>query len=521
MEPRNQRSSPTPPGAFRLLNRPLVLVTLAVALTALVAWQGHSVQRRLPAQQGLLLDEAALQRSYQRLVNDVNRPAACGHLYTQAFRDHDQKLHISAFQQFRRAWQNPDELGELRMASDLLAQQPTLSLLPRLGQAGAALMRLQYDGTPPENWWKSIEPYLKGLENAKFAHYQGARRQALATANTEAGMQRGSAWELADRVVDPPFGAMLQIIAPLLDRAADGALRAGDATGAATCRRVLGRLLKDWIIEPGPPGLRLLAAEMLAERVSPIADSTQPAGASARLVADPVLARDLRAWVAEYRKRRAVAPTTMLSINPNPALATPDYDNMVGYLAGATVLGGALLSSGLVALLCVMIGLRALRSTPVATVDRLGHILVWGAALAFALIVVQEGAAGQADWFRTGENSEAGSKAAIVTAWARLPFYGAAIPVLPLALATAFAGKKSASTTLAGRGSRLARLGRTAICGWLILAALTGAFFSLADAARGRYEAAVAEAYSRGEIESTLGANHDRLMASLRAWEPR
>ncbi|MEP0843617.1 MAG: hypothetical protein HRF43_13015, partial [Phycisphaerae bacterium] len=39
--------------------------------------------------------------------------------------------------------------------------------------------------------------------------------------------------------------------------------QAGDEAGAAACRDLLLRLLREWVLEDGPAGARLLAADLL------------------------------------------------------------------------------------------------------------------------------------------------------------------------------------------------------------------------------------------------------------------
>jgi len=371
------------------------------------------------------------------------------------------------------------------------------SRLIRLQQGAVRLWLAERAGEPVENWWPALQPYLAGMQQADCAHHQAALVEHWTAVYRHAGLGPGTAAGLAEEVVGQAHGPFVQYLAGRLQLLIGHLERTGDAVAAATCRAVLHHLLKQWVLEPGPAGLRLLAADLLAAAI----DAADPAHTTdtARAVAD-----DLRAWRSAYQCVARRRPAASLDPRRRLCLAPDAHDRLLARTGLVTWLASAALAAALVALLlspawlrCGVTGWRRLTA---------------GVLLAAALVI-----AGGLVWtclWPEAVQADLRRDFSAPLYWPRHPFVAAAVTLvlmLPGALLQPRAGD--------GQSSRRAGAGKMACGVWLLLALAVWSAAGLAESARRSYERQTAAAYE--DVVTALGGPEtDRLLARLWRWEP-
>lgn len=367
--------------------------------------------------------------------------------------------------------------------------------LSRLQLAALAMLQLERDNVPLANWWAALEPYFAGAEAASLGHFLPEALQANAAVYMELGLPGGSARRSAQNTVGYPHGVFLQHFSEQMERVARAQEDAGDPASAATCRRVVRRLLRQWAVDPGPAAVRLLAAELLIAQLEPRGMTTAPAAAAE-------VVRGLRQWRAAYREQASQRPTPLPLIS-NSYAALPDqaaHDRlrdavaMLAWTAPALIV--AAVGTGLLAVPWLRRAKGGLRGPLV------GGLLHGVVLIAAGLVYVLAGPGMQEDLRRLG---------APELGWPRYPWVSAGIALVGLGLVLAWPCRA---------GQRFSRAAgwATATCTVLAIALLANCW--LTRAATVRYETRTAELLDAGEFAAVAGASAERHLQPLRAWQP-
>ncbi len=490
-----KRSQTAPAAAARRRTRGATLVPLMLFVAAVLSGVGGTilwrVWGRLPEQQMIRVGWDARERA----LRDARQT------FTESARE---SLALSAMSNnFARSLHEPGELQALRQASYADATSLRQTELGRLLLAALVMRRMELDHTPVEQWWARLEPYLAGLEHQTFDHYIPDALDALEPALQRIGLSPGTARQDALNLVAYEHGPFLQYFVARLGEVAAVARAAGNETAAATCEHLARRLLRDWIVAPGPASLRLLAADLLANQLTSAAvTSSAPSAPSDPATANVI--RACRAWREAYRQQAAALPLppTPLRLNDEP-LAGPTAARLQQHF----ILGWWLLA-GIVAIAPLAI-LAYLLSLAITNPVRPG----WGAILlavapTLAFIVAGWIACSTAAQFAYEELLRASSDHMHV----RLP-YIAAIAVL----AAAVLGTASLARTL--RDAPRWRPSGAFVCGltWLVLATLLVPAALAIERDRRAYDEALAAPL---EQRTNNLADPGALLAALRAWKP-
>ncbi|TWT44320.1 hypothetical protein RAS1_07330 [Phycisphaerae bacterium RAS1] len=422
-------------------------------------------------------------------------------------------LHESA-RRFTLMLQDPASVGLARSDIQRMLEITISSQLGRLLHAAIALHDLESSAAPPESWANSVQPFFDGLEHASFRHMQSDLREHLAAAGERAGMTAGSARRMGMLLAASPLGPFLQYFTAAQFRAADALRERGAAALAAAMDRPALGLLREWIIEPGAPSLRMLAADLLAQRLE-----TEAAGDAPRAE----LAKLLRDWRTAYRAvfDQRKPPITIISNNREPDVCPELHAPVERWLTIAvwTLLGGAL--SAVAAALTVW----SLWTRPSSQLDAGAARLDAGAAtqpIRFHLVRLLLGVIGGAAfvllgfvWYHFNPQVMHDDWSRDFTArggWPRGPLLAAAIAVLLLA-----------AVLLMGRSDRWRRLTTVASGAWCGLLAAAIAFLLITSAYYSKYDACVAQRLASMEKDPILGGDGKLTAAvidKLRAWTP-
>lgn len=368
---------------------------------------------------------------------------------------------------------------------------------PRVGRlqlAAARLWLLEQAGQPPERWWPALRVYLEGMRHADLEHCQAALTRHWAAAYQAAGVDPGTAYGLAEDLVGHPHGPFLEFFVPRLRRVIVEREQAGDAGAAAACRSALHGLLRQWVLEPGSAGLRLLAADLLADTLE--ADAAQ----------NQELAQSLRGWRAAYRLAARARPIATLDPHRKPALAPAAHERLVARVALTTWLGSATLAAAIVALLFGWAWLNG--PHPVMSRTRLVLYVIGSAAIVTA---------GGILWISLWPEStrhDLRSDFSSLRYWWRHPF-GAAGLTLAVLLVSGLVRRRAP-----GGGPRYAaRVGAAAAGTCLVLAALLWSSAWAGERARREYERALRAAHE-DPVAAMLGSDAAGALSELRRWEP-
>lgn len=372
------------------------------------------------------------------------------------------------------------------------------SQVGRLQQAAARIWLLEQAGEPVEKWWPSLRVFFDGMQRANLGHYQRALTQHWARAYESVHLGRGTAYGLAEDLVGHPHGPFLQFFAQRLRRVIDEREQTGDVAAATTCRRVLYRLLRQWVLEPGSVGLRLLAADLLADDLE-----TDPAAAAPKT---RVLVQDLRAWRSMYRRAARQRPTAILAPQRKPALAPAAHQRLVSRVGLTTWLGSATVAAGVAALalgwLWLSRGRAAVGGRRLALHAPLVAVLVSGAGVAWILV--------WPEWIHADLRADFSS----FHYWWRHPFVAAG-----LTLALVIVAGLLPPLVSGGRVQASARLGAIAVETWLMLGVILWCSVTAGEFARRDYERATRAAH-QDAFAAIAGPDAERSLARLRRWEP-
>lgn len=460
-----------------------LLATATIVLTAvagLMAW--HVVYQLPPLQTHAIAGRdvgATLRAAYQ----SAPPAAAAGMRMLEGGSD------------FTAALMKVQPIEDVAKRTTARAQQTSDSRLPRLFQAGLAMLALERLDTPPDQQWKTLEPYLSGLGDASFAHFHRNASASLASAMISLGLSPGVAAEAVEMRFGSSYGPFLQYFTGRLFALA-AAFSQAEATAPAAqqCRSIALHLLKQWTLDPGPAGLRLLAADLLIRelRASGAGDPTTQR-----------VAADLGQWTQAYRRESHRRPIGQFDLSRQPALAVGEYRQLRNALAMTAWTGGAAAAA---ALLLIALSWTALGGKKLDSTTNMRGMTLGTAGGAFIVLCAM------AILFRADD-----LLADFSWAWIRLPLYAGGMTLVMAGMAAFIsAGAVQRTGTLADRLFAI-------FCGSSGGAVLLAAAFLLAvlyaGSAQRAYDAATEVAF-RDEFRAMAGTSADQFLASLRAWKP-
>lgn len=309
--------APAPPGHWR---GPLLALGLGLVLTAAAAWAIAGLWHRLPASQYRSIRAAAVEAARANPTGVAREGLV---------------LLVNS-NQFTAAWQGNRSIAETREEVRSRLVDLPHTQVGRLQLVALTLLEVEPRGAPIETAWPSVQPLLSGVERAPLAHFFNEALAREQQAYQRVSLSPAVAWGAAQASLGTPHGPFLQYFVRRMTRLADALESAGDAAASQACRRTVRRLLRQWVLDPGPPSLRLPAADLLAaelERAGPVADSLESA-----------IAEKCRQWRREYHDRARSAPTPppLLRISDDPP-PPPNWGNLdrqlpvLGWTAAATV----------------------------------------------------------------------------------------------------------------------------------------------------------------------------------------
>ena len=372
----------------------------------------------------------------------------------------------------------------------------------RLQLTAFLMLDLERAGTPPEQWWATLEPLLAGLEQTTFSHYlhELIEHRTRIFESKPIGLGPGSARAYAEQTLGHPHGPFLQFFVDRLRRVAQ-ARRTEDDGSAEICRRITRRLLRQWVLDPGPVGLRLLAADLLADNLEALGTTTP--------MNHGELARRLRAWRAAYRNQAANRPMPIppLSLRWSPEPCPEEYQGALRSLSLLVWTAAATLAAALLTVVCLPLGFSAALRLPL----RWWHL---AGVLATGLVILGAWLAWSVLWPRDVAD-DLHRFASDGLAWPRQPFAAGAVT---LALLGLWALPAAGSTGL--RRARLARLALVAAFTWFVLSLALIGVRAYASVNLAEYELSTAPALLPDEYAAMAGAEADKLLDGVRVWTP-
>lgn len=360
------------------------------------------------------------------------------------------------------------------------------SQVGRLEQALFKLRAAEAANVPPSEWWSQVAPYLQGLEHASFDHFQSALTATWIEAYRSLRVEPGTATMFAEHQAGHAFGPFLQYLVARLTQM-ENSLAETDPEACSTIDKLLSRLLRVWVLSPGPPSLRLLAAEFLIPRLAK--NGGQNAAA----------AEAVTRWRNGYLEEAKLRPPPLLSMGEEPSRAAAEHARLVASLAWLAYALGAWATAGAIAVaLCWASFVRP----PARSLTRI---------MADAGLIVLAGIVGGIAVFWLFPTLAAedlrGDFSSLRYSW-KAPIIATGLTLTLLALA-------------ACRGEhnwidRLSRLATIATTATLFLALALWGMTASANAARQAHEQAYAKA-STEPFAAIAGVEADHLLDPLRA----
>ncbi len=451
-----------------------ILVLAAAAAATLVA--GASVRHLVVSLPPVRLARLS-HESYERLAAGANgalsRTARQGLICTNL-------SHL-----FTAALREPKVIDQNRQTIHRMLAELRDTQFGRVQLAAFTLLELEQGGVPIEEWAAQVDPLLTGLERASFPHFLNEVIDNRATIYTAGGLAAGSAGIIAEVAVDHPHGPLLQFAADRLRRVA----RQRSAQQPDAYDVVLQRVLREWALEPGPLGLRLLAADLLERHASGTA-----------------VAAELQTWRAAQRNALADAAAARTPLDAAvelgnvPLVRAPETSRLRGQLWQSAWIAALTAFVGLVSLILLVVGRDVGPSEPGGRRRRWGAA---GAALAACLAIGGLLAAwqpAQTDLARSF-HQDAG--------WTWLPAAALGFALLVTLLVLAGVPGVPWRTRLARAGGVLAHL-------WLALAVVAGGLSWLGTRNLAGYERDLAAAHRA----QRAGRGPDDGLPLLRQWDP-
>lgn len=459
--------------------RQLLVLLAAAALTLGAAVQLHRLWLKLPGPSVARLDWRAVRQARTAHSGDAYEGLLLASLSTY-FTD---ALHHPA--------QLPQVLDETRKAAGHLQH----TQLGRLQLAALQMLQFEHEGLPIAQWWPKLQGYLDGLSAAQFRHFMSELLDAESRIYVNLGLPAGTAAQLALRDFGCIHGPFLEYFVAQMRRIAEERRQAGDPTTADRCQKLTDRLLREWVLESGPAALRLLAAELLAEKLE------------SRDATTGGIAQKCRAWRAAYHAAAVALPAPgpmLLRVGDEPEAASTKPQRR--FLGLAFLLGPATALAASVAL----IG---------AAVCPLAGSKLGGAVLRVLLAALGVALAASVAWILL-----AGLPGAVFSEQFRLQFQD--VNEAPTAWLGALGGLALAlaaggAWALLRRRSRTRRVAFAAAAAttWLIAGVLFLAVALGAGAPLSGYQAALARPLDE-QLAALAPPNADGLLDELRAWNP-
>jgi hypothetical protein len=475
----------------------IVAILLAAGLSLAAGLLCRSAWRRLPNLQIAASEAAKLTAAREAALKAGSREARDGFLAMLLAR------------QAQRLGRPDFEAATAELEIGAIARNMTASGLGRLHQAAARIAALEQAGSGVEAWWPAVRPMLQGLEAAPLNHHYAAIEPLLARAYESTGLSPAAAQNLATLHLVPTHGAFLQAFASQMTRIAQH-LKPSDAAASKLSEVLTLRLLRDWTLEPGPIGLRLLAADLLAERLDADAASAE-------------LARSLRAWTDSVRRGQRAAAADWLSAAEGVTV-DPDANRAArrNLVVSSALVGANLLLAAIGLVIVVPAWLAARRGECLLPTARhlAGLEIALLAASAVLLVALL-----RPDWVATDQR--------LLLVWAaggdaaREPAHGTwhasywwHIPVIAAGAAALLLLCRAAWCATRPRGSRIGAFSASVVRAWLVSGAL--ALLAVAASIRtlDRQLAALTASARKGEAALILGDDAEKPLAGLRAWRP-
>jgi hypothetical protein len=344
----------------------LVVLALAVILSFIAGLQAWQLWSNLPGVRLARLTRADYQRAQREAEASLSREARQGLIAANV-------SHL-----FTSVLQNPDvypaTLETLqRMLSELQDTQ-----LGRLQLAAFLMLEMERAAVPVEQWWPRLEPALSGLDQAQFPHFLAPLEDNQTEMYRSLGLSAGAARAQAEEIMGQPHGPLLQHLAPRLARLAQSRAAYNDGSDLL-CRRLLFKLLRQWTLDDGPPGVRLLAADLLAQAMT-AGNLTGP-----DLATSAQLAAQLREWRAAYRTAAAAHPPEPypIAVGQVPYMRPGLRQRFVIYLPSTMRSFGAALGAALVSAVALILARGAFLRVPKR---HLNWQLIVGTTIAIAVV---------------------------------------------------------------------------------------------------------------------------------------
>jgi hypothetical protein len=483
------------PTARRSLALAVGAYALALLMTGIGAFVTASFWKSLPQARAQQLNQTQLQNRWGALLKSAPQAAREGCLLWDAARELIPMLSPRASQ--------PPQIGQ-RLREAMSAPSTHAS---RLLVAAVLMAQAESDGRTPEQRWLAIKPYIESGATAPYAHFSVASHAAMAQLYREFLVGDGTAASLADTGSEA-YTTFLQFFIPRLRVIAEQRSAAGDAAGAELCRKTGRRLLREWTLEPGRVGTRLVAADLLARE----------------LEGDPSCAKlveSLRAWRKSYRDSARQRPTPVLAAGGDePDLCSAEHAALVGSVATSVWLFVATTVAGLAALALSWALLRGFAVLCDWRIFALGGLVAIATTVS-AGIVIRDGGPAVGDDLR-------GLMIRVTTPTLAKPKRSDPFaPVYRAQLPWAAAGWTVAVLAAGGllgaalyRRNRLAGAAGALGIGWLLIAVAWTVQSAWGSVRVNRYESALADAYRKGVYAAVAGDSAEALLAPLRDWQP-
>ena len=390
----------------------------------------------------------------------------------------------------------PQMLDETRAAAGRLRH----TQLARLQLATLGMLQLEHEGLPADQCWPKLQGHLAGLDAAQFPHFMAELLDAEAGIYIRLGLPIGNAQQIALRNLGYAHGPFLQLFVARMRRIADERRQAGDPATADYCTRLTARLLREWLLLPGPVGLRLLAAELLA-------DELDHRDLATILGSTGGIAEKCRAWRTAYRTAAASLPPPgpmMLRVGDEPvAVSTKPLRR---FLSLIVLLGPATAAASAVALASAALWPvpRARRSSAIARAGPavlavgIAGSLGWVLLAGLPATVFEESFRLQVQDLDSAPTARLGAATGIV---------------ISVAIAAMWGWWRCAACS-----RRVAFAGAASIT-WLFASALFLAVTLAAGAAVSGYNARMAAPFDE-QLAALAPPNAAGLLDDLRAWNP-
>lgn len=486
--PPTRRASHRAPSRPSSVLLPAAFLLIALAISPLAAWSALRFFFNLaPARLALL---------YASRTQRAQLDAALAAALDRSPQTREAHALLRASQEFTRTLQAA--YGDSRGAYD--AEHRIAQIVQPLRHTGfgpyqllaARLLALQRSGQPLDTWWASILSAMPANDGPPPHHFQQVLIEAWADAYESLRVRPGAAAAAAAGIVGHPHGPLLERLTDRLLAIARQREDSGDTRAAQLCRTALARLLRAWVLDVGPAGPRLAAAELLVRVLQDWPDA--PAG----------LQEDLRRWREAYHQAVMRRPRTVIGIRDEATLCPREHERLVAWTATVLWMSSAAAAAGLTGLVLGWFWLgRHRAAVPVrwaALRGSLGTFVILAAGLAWVVLA--------ADSVREDLRSDASA----LRYWWRLPMVAVATALAVIVLPGG-PGERQ------GRAARRARIGASAVTTWLFLALAVWLCTALATRHERAFERAVRSACA-DPVAAVSGRGVESLLEGLRRWHP-